>query len=38
MPADPTADIGALRGIDFVMKAGVVVRDDAAVQKQGRAR
>ena len=38
MPADPTADIGALRGIAFVMKGGVVVRDDAVVQKGGRAR
>ena len=38
MPADPTADIAALRGIDFVMKAGVVVRDDAGLHKRGRAR
>lgn len=29
MPADPSADIAALRGIDLVMKGGVVVRDDA---------
>lgn len=29
MPADPSADIGALRGLDFVMKGGVVYRDDA---------
>lgn len=28
MPDDPTADVSALRGIDFVMKGGVVVRDD----------
>lgn len=28
MPADPAADIAALRGIDFVMKGGVVYRDD----------
>jgi imidazolonepropionase-like amidohydrolase len=28
MPGDPTAGIGALRGLDFVMRAGVVVRDD----------
>jgi imidazolonepropionase-like amidohydrolase len=33
MPGDPTADVAALRGIDFVMKGGVVVRDD-----EGRAR
>ena len=30
---DPTADVAALRGIHFVMKGGVVVRDD-----EGRAR
>ncbi|WP_194396420.1 amidohydrolase family protein [Microbacterium atlanticum] len=28
MPDDPTAGIGALRGLDFVMRGGVVVRDD----------
>jgi imidazolonepropionase-like amidohydrolase len=28
MPGDPTAGIGALRGLDFVMRGGVVVRDD----------
>ncbi len=28
MPGDPTAGVTALRGIDFVMKGGVVVRDD----------
>ncbi len=33
MPGDPTAGVSALRGIDFVMKGGVVVRDD-----EGRAR
>jgi imidazolonepropionase-like amidohydrolase len=33
MPADPTAGVSALREIDFVMKGGVVVRDD-----EGRAR
>jgi imidazolonepropionase-like amidohydrolase len=33
MPNDPTAGMAALRGIDFVMKGGVVVRDDG-----GRAR
>lgn len=33
MPGDPTAGVTALRGIDFVMKGGVVVRDDG-----GRAR
>jgi imidazolonepropionase-like amidohydrolase len=33
MPEDPTASASALRGIDFVMKGGVVVRDD-----EGRAR
>ncbi|WP_314505381.1 amidohydrolase family protein [uncultured Microbacterium sp.] len=38
MPGDPTADTSALRGIEFVMKGGVVVRDDAAVQERGRAR
>ncbi len=38
MPADPTVDIGALRGIDFVMKGGVVMHDDGAMEKQGRAR
>ncbi|MEZ3159261.1 amidohydrolase family protein [Microbacterium sp. BWT-B31] len=32
-PSDPTADVSALRGIDLVMKGGVVVRDDL-----GRAR
>ncbi|MDW4571787.1 amidohydrolase family protein [Microbacterium sp. M3] len=30
MPGDPTAGIEALRGIDFVMRGGVVVRDDRA--------
>ena len=30
MPDDPTADVSALRGLDFVMKGGVVVRDDRA--------
>jgi imidazolonepropionase-like amidohydrolase len=29
MPEDPTAGISALRGIEFVMKGGIVVRDDA---------
>lgn len=33
MPDDPTAGMAALRGIDFVMKGGVVVRDEG-----GRAR
>lgn len=33
MPEDPTAGVSALRDIDFVMKGGVVVRDD-----EGRAR
>lgn len=33
MPDDPTAGVTALRGIDLVMKGGVVVRDD-----EGRAR
>lgn len=28
MPDDPSADVAALRGILFVMKGGVVVRDD----------
>jgi len=28
MPEDPTVSASALRGIDFVMKGGVVVRDD----------
>lgn len=28
MPDDPTAGISALRGLDFVMRSGVVVRDD----------
>lgn len=28
VPHDPTAGVSALRGIDFVMKGGVVVRDD----------
>ncbi|WP_426321397.1 hypothetical protein [Microbacterium sp. E-13] len=28
MPGDPTAGVGALRGLDFVMRDGVVVRDD----------
>ncbi|WP_368498658.1 amidohydrolase family protein [Herbiconiux sp. A18JL235] len=27
-PEDPTTDISALRGLDWVMKGGVVVRDD----------
>ncbi len=38
MPGDPTSGMAALRGIDFVMKGGVVVRDDAAVERGGRAR
>ena len=29
MPDDPTADMSALRGIDLVMRGGVIVRDDA---------
>ena len=33
---NPTADIGALRTLDFVMKGGVVVRDDRA-GRTGRA-
>ncbi|MET2010516.1 amidohydrolase family protein [Microbacterium chocolatum] len=33
MPADPTTDVSALRGIDLVMRGGVVVRDD-----EGRTR
>ncbi|MCR2810813.1 MULTISPECIES: amidohydrolase family protein [unclassified Microbacterium] len=33
LPEDPTVTAGALRGIDFVMKGGVVVRDD-----EGRSR
>ncbi len=33
VPADPTTDTSALRDLDFVMKGGVVVRDDL-----GRAR
>ncbi|QYM63620.1 amidohydrolase family protein [Microbacterium sp. Se5.02b] len=28
--ADPTSDVAALRGIDWVMQGGVVVRDDRA--------
>ena len=28
LPADPVGDIHALRGLDFVMKGGMVVRDD----------
>ncbi|QIG39755.1 amidohydrolase family protein [Microbacterium sp. 4R-513] len=31
MPDDPTADVSALRGIDFVMKGGVVVRDEERI-------
>lgn len=38
MPEDPTAGTAALRGIDFVMKGGVVVRDDAGRQKHGGSR
>jgi imidazolonepropionase-like amidohydrolase len=38
MPGDPSADVSALRDIDFVMKGGVVVRDDTGVQRRGRAR
>jgi imidazolonepropionase-like amidohydrolase len=30
LQADPLADIHALRGIDFVMKGGAVIRDDRA--------
>jgi hypothetical protein len=30
MADDPTAGVSALRGIDLVMKAGVIVRDDYA--------
>ena len=30
MPGNPLADIRALRGIDFVMKDGAVVRDNGA--------
>ena len=33
MPDDPSQDIAALRGIDFVMKAGVVVRDDDGIAR-----
>jgi imidazolonepropionase-like amidohydrolase len=29
LDADPTADISALRGINFVMKGGAVVRHDS---------
>ena len=32
----PCRGVAALRGIEFVMKGGVVVRDDAGVQKRGR--
>jgi imidazolonepropionase-like amidohydrolase len=31
MPGDPTAGVSALRGIEFVMKDGVVVRDDEGI-------
>jgi imidazolonepropionase-like amidohydrolase len=37
MPEDPTAGMAALRGIDFVMKGGVVVRDDASAHARVRA-
>ena len=37
-PATRPRGMSALRGIDFVMKGGVVVRDDAAVHQSGRAR
>lgn len=37
MPDDPSADVAALRGIHLVMKGGVVVRDDHAVQTRGHA-
>ena len=33
MPADPTIDVSALRAIDFVMKGGVVVRDDEGIAR-----
>ena len=38
MPDDPTAGMAALRGIDFVMKGGVVVRDDAGFQERRHTR
>lgn len=31
MPSDPTAGVSALRDLNFVMKAGVVVRDDEGI-------
>jgi len=30
---DPTTDVSALRGIDVVMKEGVIVRDDAGITR-----
>ena len=33
MPDDPTAGVTALRGIDLVMKDGVIVRDDEGIAR-----
>ena len=38
MPGDPTAGVTALRGIDFVMKGGVVVRDERVDSERAGAR